>query len=80
MSYQDVATALGIDVNSVRRRARRSGWRRQPGNDVTVRVLVPRTVLDRPKVDPGVQEKGQPLGRSAGLEALVRAQEGHIDT
>ncbi|HEY8613005.1 MAG TPA: hypothetical protein VIL69_17175 [Roseomonas sp.] len=45
LTYQELAERLGIDVQSARRRAQRSGWRRIPGNDGKARVVVPGHVL-----------------------------------
>jgi hypothetical protein len=45
LTYQELAARLGIDAQSARRRALRSGWHKTPGNDGRARVLVPVTVL-----------------------------------
>jgi hypothetical protein len=53
MSKAELAAARGISLASAGRLIRRhSNWRRQPSNDGnTIRVLVPRSALDRPKDD-----------------------------
>jgi hypothetical protein len=45
LTYQELAERLGIDVQSARRRALRSGWPKSPGNDGKARVNVPATAL-----------------------------------
>jgi hypothetical protein len=45
LTYQELAERLGIDVQSARCRALRSGWPKSPGNDGKARVNVPATVL-----------------------------------
>lgn len=45
LTYDDLANALGIDVQSARRRALRSKWPKTRGNDGRARVHVPVTVL-----------------------------------
>jgi hypothetical protein len=46
VSFAELAEARGIDKLSAIRMARRRGWPKQIGNDGTVRVLVPPSVLD----------------------------------
>jgi vacuolar-type H+-ATPase subunit I/STV1 len=46
MPYSEAARALGIDVESVKKRARWRGWRRQAGNDGETRVAVPASLLN----------------------------------
>ncbi len=48
MTYAEAAQALGVDSESIARRARRLGWQRQPGNDGRARVAIPGDVLAEP--------------------------------
>jgi hypothetical protein len=41
LTYAQAAERLGLSAEAVRHRARRSGWRTQPGNDGRTLVLVP---------------------------------------
>jgi hypothetical protein len=55
LSYADAAKALGIKVDSVKRRARNRRWKREAGNDGTVRIGVPLDALpsaDNPADNP----------------------------
>jgi hypothetical protein len=45
MTKTELARARRISIASVDRLIRRKGWRRQPGNDGRVRVLVPSDAL-----------------------------------
>ncbi len=45
LSYEEAGHVLGIDPDSVARRARRLKWPRLPGNDGKARVAVPADVL-----------------------------------
>src|SRR4051812_26088425 len=45
MTYEEAGRVLGIDPDSVSRRARRLKWPRQPGNDGRARVAVPPDAL-----------------------------------
>jgi hypothetical protein len=65
MTYAEAAAALGVDPDSVARRARRQGWERMPGNDGTMRIAVPLSVLD------GIPAEGEGLGRASSLGALA---------
>lgn len=48
LTYDDMATALGITPDSARRLATRHRWPRRPGNDGRALVAVPEERLDRP--------------------------------
>jgi hypothetical protein len=41
MTYAELASRLGVELDSAKRRVARAGWRRQAGNDGRVRVAVP---------------------------------------
>jgi hypothetical protein len=45
LTYEEAAHLLGVDPDSVARRARRLQWRKQPGNDGRVRVAIPADIL-----------------------------------
>ena len=45
LTYGQLAERLDIEVPSAKVRARRAGWRREPGNDGKTRVFVPVHVL-----------------------------------
>ena len=45
LTYEEAGHVLGIDPDSVARRARRLRWPRMPGNDGRARVAVPAVVL-----------------------------------
>jgi hypothetical protein len=69
MTYTEAAARLGVTPEAVRRRAFRSNWARQPGNDGRTRVRVP---------------EDAPVTRSPtalpDTPALVLALEAHIAT
>jgi hypothetical protein len=86
MSYAEAARALGIDIGSVKKRARRRAWRRQPGNDGTTRIAVPRDALgdvprDVPADDRRDTSAAKPApspGTSSETDAAVQALRGQI--
>ena len=45
LTYKQASIALGVAPASVKQRARRSHWQRQPGNDGEARVNVPDELL-----------------------------------
>src|SRR5689334_10885686 len=86
MSYTEAARALGIDVGSVKKRARRRGWRRQPGNDGTTRIAVPRDALGGVPRDVSKDGRGDTStpkmalspGTSPETDAAIQALQGQI--
>ena len=75
LTYREIGARLGLNVEAVRTRVRRAGWRTQPGNDGRTLVLV----SDQAFVEP-VSEGGRPLnerlnktGDLTGLVALLTA-------
>jgi len=58
LTWADAAVRLGIEVGSVKARARRGRWHRVTGNDGRVLVHVPVTVLEQERV--GKSEAVQP--------------------
>ncbi len=91
MTYDDAAAALKISGASVRRRAARARWPRQPGNDGRARVGVPQAALDAVRADAGDvvnHDAGRDAGDAAGPDirrdvgsgqsATIKALEGHV--
>ncbi len=60
LTYADAASLLGVQVDSLRHRARREHWGKRMGNEGKALVLVP---LD------SVPPPGEPLGEPAGYAA-----------
>ncbi len=58
MTYAELGDALGCSPAAARARAKRRGWRRQPGNDGVARVLVPDGEDLAPLRPPPVQRTG----------------------
>lgn len=77
LTYDDMATALGITPDSARRLATRHRWPRRPGNDGRALVAVPEERLDRPHEPraeaPAEADEGAETGRDA------RALIGYLD-
>lgn len=46
MTYADAADALGVQVDSVKRRARNRRWHKEKGNDGLIRIGVPVDILN----------------------------------
>jgi hypothetical protein len=67
MTLAELARARGTSKASAARLVRRHKWRRQPGNDGHVRVLVPAEKADRPA--------DRPAGALAVIQAALAAQE-----
>jgi chromosome segregation ATPase len=76
LTYREIGARLGLNVEAVRTRVRRAGWRTQPGNDGRARVLVP----DRVFVEPVGQDadRENKTGDQTGLVALLTAAEARI--
>jgi peptidoglycan hydrolase CwlO-like protein len=80
LTYREIGARLGLNVEAVRTRVRRAGWRTQPGNDGRARVLVPDRVLVEP-VEPdagGVNEQVNKTGDLTGLVTLLTASEARV--
>src|SRR6202012_946903 len=80
LTYREIGARLGLNVEAVRTRVRRAGWRTQPGNDGRTRVLVPdRAVVGpvRPD-DEEVNERINGTEELTGLVALLTAAEARI--
>src|SRR5690242_10544878 len=76
LTYREIGARLGLNVEAVRTRVRRAGWRTQPGNDGRTRVLVSDQVFVEP-----VREDGRHLNRTddlTGLVALLTAAEARV--
>jgi hypothetical protein len=80
LTYREIGARLGLNVEAVRTRVRRAGWRTQPGNDGRARVLVPDQAFVEPvghgsdRVKDGVNKTGD----LSGLVALLTAAEARI--
>ena len=80
LTYREIGARLGLNVEAVRTRVRRAGWRTQPGNDGRARVLVPDRAFVEPvgqssdRVNDGVNKTGD----LSGLVALLTAAEARI--
>jgi chromosome segregation ATPase len=70
LTYREIGARLGLNVEAVRTRVRRAGWRTQAGNDGRARVLVPDRVFVEPVVDP-VSEDADRINRAGDLTGLV---------
>jgi hypothetical protein len=80
LTYRDIGARLGLNVEAVRTRVRRAGWRTQPGNDGRTRVLVPVEVLVE-SVRPDEDRVNHQVNRTAdltGLLALLTAAEARV--
>lgn len=51
MTYAEAASTLGIQLDSVKRRARNRRWHREKGNDGLVRIAVPFDAIPSVKAD-----------------------------
>jgi hypothetical protein len=81
LTYQQAGDALGMSAEAVRQRARRLGWRTQPGNEGRTLVLVPDDPAVRPRRPP-VQTPVQPAGQTgedADLAEFLERLEGERD-
>lgn len=89
LTYDDIASELGLKPASARQLVRRNGWRRLPGNDGRTRIEIPveeferalrsksETPLDIEETDdetPVIPSVDSPLER-----ALVTALTGHVE-
>ena len=70
LTYREIGARLGLNVEAVRTRVRRAGWRTQAGNDGRARVLVPDRVFVEPVVEP-VGEDADRVNRTGELTGLV---------
>ena len=89
MTYREIGARLGLNVEAVRTRVRRAGWRTQPGNDGRTRVLVPDRVFvepvsaDQDGINEGVNRTGDLIGLVVLLtaaETRVSRLEGQLET
>jgi hypothetical protein len=77
LTYEEAGHLLGIDADSVSRRARRLAWRRQPGNDGRTRVAVPLDVIpDSPPDNRGYDEADIRASVSPDTQSMIKALEG----
>jgi hypothetical protein len=80
LTHREIGARLGLNVEAVRTRVRRAGWRTQPGNDGRTRVLVSDQVFVEPD-----KEDGRPFneglirtGDLTGLVTLLTAAEARV--
>lgn len=78
MTYADAAVALGVKVESVKRRARNRRWRREKGNDGLMRIGVPVAILENAKGDNPQDSPPDHTGDIIRLEKLVSALETEV--
>lgn len=78
MTYADAAQALGVKVDSIKRRARNRRWKREKGNDGLVRVGVPIEVLTLSEKDNPPDPPPDSTGDVLGLEKQVSALETEV--
>ena len=80
LTYREIGARLGLNVEAVRTRVRRAGWRTQPGNDGRARVLVPDRVFVEPvgEVNGGGTVEVNKTGNLTGLVTLLTAAEARI--
>jgi chromosome segregation ATPase len=80
LTYREIGARLGLNVEAVRTRVRRAGWRTQPGNDGRTRVLVPVEAVVEPvrPDDEGVNDRVNRTGDLTGLVALLTATEARV--
>jgi hypothetical protein len=80
LTYREIGARLGLNVEAVRTRVRRAGWRTQPGNDGRARILVPDRVFVEPvgQEADGVNEGVNKTGDMTGLVALLTAAEARV--
>jgi chromosome segregation ATPase len=67
LTYAQAGSRFGTSAEAIRLRARRFGWRTQPGNDGRTLVQVPDDVT----VQPPSRPDGQPPGRTPGQSAEI---------
>jgi hypothetical protein len=86
LTYAQAGERFGLSSEAVRLRAKRLGWRVQPGNDGRSLVLVPDDVTVRPRPRTPVQSADQPTVQPAGqaeeiarLTALLIAANDRVD-
>lgn len=72
LSYAEAGAVLGIDPESVKRRAQRAGWPRQSGNDGRTLVAVPEELLREAAT---VAPDKSPVSSPAGDPMAVIAEE-----
>jgi hypothetical protein len=60
LTYAQAGEKYGLSPEAVRLRARRFGWRTQPGNDGRTLVMVPEDAAVRPRPRPPVRSPEQP--------------------
>jgi hypothetical protein len=80
MTKAELAAARGISIESVERLMRRHRWRRQPGNDNRVRVLVPSDWMTPSDTDPPHRPPPLPIGGPPAHPPPVRPDADAVET
>jgi len=80
MTKAELAAARGISIESVERLMRRHRWRRQPGNDSRVRVLVPSDWMTPRDTDPPHRPPPLPIGDPPAHPPPVRSDADAVET
>jgi hypothetical protein len=80
MTKAELAAARGISIESVERLMRRHRWRRQPGNDNRVRVLVPPDWLAPRESDPPHRPPPLPIGDPPAHPPPLRSDGEAVET
>ena len=78
MTYVDAADALGIKVDSVKRRARNRRWHKEKGNDRLIRIGVPAEVLTSAERDNLPDSPSDHTPDTVRLEKAVSALETEV--
>jgi putative drug exporter of the RND superfamily len=82
LTYAQAGDKFGMSAEAVRLRARRFGWRTQPGNDGRTLVQVPDDAAVQPRPRPDGRSPGQPpvqVAEIARLTDLLTAAERRAD-
>src|SRR3954469_21830361 len=79
LTYQQAGEGLGMTAEAVRHRARRLGWRTQPGNEGRTLVLLPDGEAVRQPVRPAVQAPVQTGAQSGDGNDLAEVLKGQLE-
>src|SRR3954453_19315631 len=79
MTYREIAQQLGISLPAAEARARRGRWTKRPGNDGTMRIAVPASVLEPAHEATSSPQRSQDIsGLLAALQAAHEATIGEL--
>ena len=71
LTYAQAGERFGLSAAAVRMRARRLGWRMQPGNDGRTLILVPDDAAIEPRTRPHTQSPARSDERSPAQDAEI---------